>query len=245
MPEPVLLVEREGGVATLTLNRPAVLKLRAAITRSFRELAREPQTRVAILTGRGRAFCAGLDLKELGGEVAPAGADDTDMLAAIAAYEGPVIAAINGFAVTGGFELALACDVLVASSEARFADTHARVGILPGWGLSQKLSRLIGIHRAKELSFTGNYLDAQNSRFVPPAPLLRTCRELANDMLSCVPEVLRGYKRVIDAGFAASFGEGLAIEARAARENATRVTPGQIAARRRGVQQRGRTQGVG
>ena len=73
-------------------------------------------------------------------------------------FDRPVIGAINGFAITGGFELALACDVLIASTEARFADTHARVGIMPGWGLSQKLSRAIGIYRAKELSLTGNYL---------------------------------------------------------------------------------------
>jgi enoyl-CoA hydratase len=159
--------------------------------------------RVVILTGSGRAFCAGLDLKELGSRSAqPLGAfTEKDMIASIRDFPGPVIGAVNGFAITGGFELALACDFLVASSEARFADTHARVGILPGWGLSQKLPRMIGIGRAKELSFTGNYIGAEQAlawglvnRVVAPAELLVTCQKLASDMLSCDPESLRGYK---------------------------------------------------
>jgi enoyl-CoA hydratase len=151
--------------------------------------------------------------------------------------------------VTGGFELALACDVLIASNEARFADTHARVGIMPGWGLSQKLSRMIGIGRAKELSLTGNYLSAEQAcawglvnRVVSPAELLPVCRALAHDMLSCDPDVLRGYKRVIDEGYAATFGDGLALEKRRSREHAASVTPEKIAARRALVQARGRAQ---
>src|SRR5262249_43915543 len=155
--------------------------------------------------------------------------------------------AINGVAVTGGFELALACDVLIASSEARFADTHARVGIMPGWGLSQKLSRLIGISRAKELSLTGNYCSAEQAcawglvnRVVPPAELLPTCRALAADMLSCDREVMLAYKRVIDDGYATSFADGLRIEKARNREHAATVTPEKIAARRALVQARGR-----
>ena len=131
----------------------------------------------------------------------------------------PVIGAINGVAITGGFELALACDVLIASSNARFADTHARVGIMPGWGLSQKLSRIIGIYRAKELSLTGNFLSAEQAlawglvnRVVPADELLPQARALARDMLSVIPSMLVSYKRVIDDGYAASFGEGMRIE---------------------------------
>src|SRR5262249_56634240 len=125
---------------------------------------------------------------------------------------GPIIGAINGVAVTGGFELALACDVLIVSTAARFADTHARVGVMPGWGLSQKLARVIGIYRAKELSLTGNYLSAEQAeawglvnRIVPAEALLPTCEALARDMLSCVPEVVRRYKQVIDSGYAETF----------------------------------------
>ena len=107
----------------------------------------------------------------------------------------PIIGAVNGVAVTGGFEVALGCDLLIASTEARFADTHARVGILPGWGISQKLPRLIGIGRAKELSFTGNYIGADQAerwglvnRVVAAEDLLPTCLALARDMASCVPK---------------------------------------------------------
>jgi enoyl-CoA hydratase len=225
--------------------------LRAALAGTFEDLARDEAVRVVILTGAGRAFCAGLDLKELGaggkpGEAVGAGAD---VVGAVERFPGPVIGAVNGYAITGGFELALACDVLVASSAARFADTHARVGILPGWGLSQKLSRAVGIYRAKEISLTGNFVSAEQaaawgivSRVVAPEALLPTCRALAADMLSCEPEVLRGYKRLIDEGFAGSFADGLALEARASREHAAGVAPEAIARRREGVVARGRTQ---
>ena len=193
MADDLLLVDVADGVATVTLNRPAAMNalsraLRAAIVTTFRRLADDAAVEVLILTGAGRAFCAGLDLKELGGE--SGAADDTesavagaDVVAAVQTCGKPVIGAINGFAITGGFELALACDVLIAAHGARFADTHARVGILPGWGLSQKLSRTIGIYRAKELSLTGNYLSAEQAeswglvnRVVAPEALLPTCR---------------------------------------------------------------------
>ncbi|HTF36363.1 MAG TPA: enoyl-CoA hydratase [Myxococcota bacterium] len=259
MTEPVLEVARSGGIAILTLNRPAKLnalsrELRAAIAGSFEQLEGDKSIGVAILTGAGRAFCAGLDLKELGGEAAtradPRDAiTDADIVRAMQRFDRPIIGAINGVAVTGGFELALACDLLIASTQARFADTHARVGILPGWGLSQKLARLIGIHRAKELAFTGNYLDARQAeawglvnRVVSPEELLPTCLALAQDMLTCDPLTLREYKRVIDEGFARSFGEGLKLEAEASRAHARQLSPEMIAARRAGVQQRGRRQ---
>ena len=256
MSEPVLLVEKSEGIATLTLNRPSAMnalstELRDAIANAFRDLQSGGDVRVALLTGAGRAFCAGLDLVELSstGSDTTATFSGADMMEAIGDFEGPVIGAINGFAVTGGFELALACDLLVASNEARFADTHARVGILPGWGLSQRLPRLVGIHRAKELSLTGNYLSAERaeawglvSRVVPPDELLPTCRALAQDMLSCVPEVLRGYKQLIDEGFALPYGDALAHESQTSMEHMRTIKPNTLAERRAGIQQRGRAQ---
>jgi enoyl-CoA hydratase len=260
MGEPVLLLERADGVATVTLNRPAHLnalsaELRDAITRAFDEIAADGEIRAVILTGAGRAFCAGLDLKELGGEsgggpdIAGAVGRGGNVVRAVEECPWPVIGAVNGYAITGGFELALACDLLVASTAARFADTHARVGILPAWGLSQKLSRAIGIGRAKELSLTGNFLDAEQAaawglvnRVVDPDALLPTCRALAADVLSCVPEVVREYKRVIGDGFATTLREGLELETTANRAQAAMLTPEQIAARRRSVQDRGRSQ---
>ena len=259
MADPVLLTDRRDGVLTLTLNRPAAMnalsrELRRALVAAFTSLATDAETGVVILTGAGRAFSAGLDLKELGGETSTTN-DVTEAVAAgdlvetMSRCDRPIIGAINGVAVTGGFELALACDVLIASSEARFADTHARVGIMPGWGLSQKLSRLIGIGRAKELSLTGNYCSAEQAcawglvnRVVPPTELLPACRALAADMLSCDREVMLAYKRVIDDGYATSFADGLRIEKARNREHAATVTPEKIAARRALVQARGRSQ---
>ena len=168
---------------------------------------------------------------------------------AIRAFPGPILGAINGVAITGGFELALMCDVLIASTEARFADTHARVGIIPGWGLSQKLSRMIGIGRAKELSFSGNFLSAEQAerwglvnRVVAPADLLPTCRALGKDMLSCDQDVLRKYKKLIDDGHAESLRQGLVLEAEANLAHAKTLTAAGLEARRQGVQSRGREQ---
>ncbi|MBW2236006.1 MAG: enoyl-CoA hydratase [Deltaproteobacteria bacterium] len=256
MSDPVLLVEKRDQIATLTLNRPRSMNalsqgLRAALTHAFREIAQDEEVGAVVLTGAGeRAFCAGLDLKELSGETAveqDAGDSGYELIRTMEALDRPIVGGINGVAITGGFELALACDVLVGSRHARFADTHARVGIMPGWGLSQKLSRLVGIQRAKALSLTGNFLGAEEAcawglltRVVEPEALLPACTELAQDMLSCVPEVMRAYKRVIDEGFAATYGEGRSIERRAAA--ARGISAEEVAARRRVVQERGRTQ---
>ena len=252
----VLEVERCDGYAVLTLNRPEAMnalsaELRTALARTVRELEADPDVRVLILTGAGdRAFTAGLDLKELGAGASIADAVEVeDPVKSIEQFSGPVIGAINGVAITGGFELALACDVLIAAETARFADTHARVGIVPGWGLSQKLSRAIGIYRAKELSLTGNFLSAAQAaewglvnRVVPAAELLPSARRLAEDMLSVVPEMLVAYKKLIDDGFAATFGDGLALEAERSIAANRGVTPEEIERRREAVRTRGQAQ---
>ena len=257
MSEDLVLVNRDGGIVTVTLNRPASLNalsraLRRQLTTVFSELARDDSARVIILTGAGRAFCAGIDLKELGTGEAQVGAprdpafDPTD---AMASFPGPIIGAINGAAVTGGLELALACDLLLAAPAARFADTHARVGMHPGWGLSQRLSRMIGLGRAKEMSLTGNFIDAATAerwglinRVVASDQLLPTCVRLAQDMLSAEPPMLRSYKRLLDAGFALSFGDAMQLEARVAAEHNSAVKPDVVAARRSAVVARGREQ---
>jgi enoyl-CoA hydratase len=256
MSEPVLDVATSGEVATLTLNRPEAMNalsgaLREAIASTFAELEADPDVTVVILTGAGRAFCAGIDLKELSTD-SDVGFRDIDMLRQIRAFRGPIIGAINGHAITGGFELALACDVRIASTQACFADTHARVGILPGWGLSQILARLVGISRAKEISLTGNFVSAEQAeawglvnRVVEPAELLPTCRALADDMLSCDRASLLDYKRLIDDGFRLPFGDALALETRVSREAASRVSPESIAQRRAGILARGRSQSSG
>jgi enoyl-CoA hydratase len=256
----MLLVEKSDGIAVVTLNRPEAMNalskaLRSELYKAMTALDADPEVSVVILTGAGtRAFTAGLDLKELGSEPGAMGAAnaegaDENPVKAIEVCKKPVIGAINGVAITGGFEVALACDVLIASENARFADTHARVGIMPGWGLSQKLSRLIGLYRAKELSLTGNFLSAQKAeewglvnRVVPAEDLLAEAKKLAADMATIPVETLSLYKSIIDEGFAASFGEGMAIENRRSTANNRAVTPEAVEARRAGIQARGRTQ---
>ena len=230
-------------------------ELRAALVDVFTSLAFDPKARVVILTGAGRAFCAGLDLKELGRGAGPLGAgagEEPNVMKALDGFAGPIIGAINGVAVTGGFELALACDVLIASSEARFADTHARVGIMPGWGLSQKLSRTIGISRAKQLSLTGNYLDAATASawglvnsVVSASELLPTCRKLAQDMLSVPDAGLRNYKKIIDAGYALAFGEAMKLERELSGAANRGVQPDAVEAARKLVRARGQAQTKG
>ena len=259
MSDPVLRIEKAEGIATLTLNRPEARnaldrELRDAIRAAFTALEHDETVGAVILTGAGVAFCAGLDLKELSQPGTDRGTGRPtesahDIVRAIEDFDRPVIGAINGVAVTGGFELALACDVLIGSSEARFADTHARVGILPGWGLSVKLPRLIGTVRAKAVSLTGNYVSAEQAerwgllaRVVPGAELLPTCRQLARDMLSCEPRALRGYKRLIDETFGMSATEARQYEQRVSAAHMKGVSAGDVASRRLDVVARGREQ---
>jgi enoyl-CoA hydratase len=252
----LVLVDIDDGLAIVTLNRPDALNALSAALRNrigevFSELATNDDVGVIILTGAGRAFTVGLDLKELGGEVAASEALATNDLASIIGSVGkPVIGAVNGFAITGGFEIALMCDFLIASPDARFADTHARVGVVPGWGLSQRLPRLIGINRAKELSLTGNYLDAQTAaewglvnRVVPSSELMETCIQLARDILTTEPVTRSEIRRIMDAGWSATLDEGMRIEDAASRAHSEgQVRAENVAERRAGIQERGRAQ---
>jgi enoyl-CoA hydratase len=257
MTNSLVLTESDDGVTVVTLNRPEALNalsraLRGAIVDTFERLRTDAATQVIILTGAGRAFTAGLDLKELGGErdADASGINDRDLLRVLDEVGRPMIGAINGYAITGGFEIALMCDFLIASTQAKFADTHARVGVVPGWGLSQRLPRLIGINRAKELSLTGNYLSAERAyewglvnRVVEPAELLPTCKALARDILTTDPATRSEIRRIMDQGWNATLGEGMAIEHDASRQHSRReLTPEKVAARRKGIQERGRSQ---
>ncbi|NBB16204.1 enoyl-CoA hydratase [Caulobacter sp. SLTY] len=256
----MLLVEKKHGIAVVTLNRPEAMNalskaLRSELYKAMTALDADDEVSVVVLTGAGeRAFTAGLDLKELGSDAKAMGAANAEgaqenPVKAIELCRKPVIGAINGVAITGGFEVALACDVLIASENARFADTHARVGIMPGWGLSQKLSRLIGIYRAKELSLTGNFLDAQTAcdwglvnRVVPAGELMPTALKLAADMATIPVETLSFYKGLIDEGFGKSFGKAMEIEHERSSKHNRKVTPEAVEARRAGIQARGRGQ---
>ena len=256
----LVTVDRAGGVGVVTLNRPDAMNalsraLRAQLAEVMLELNDDHEIRAVVLTGAGtRAFTAGLDLKELGGDTGALGAANATSAAenpvkAIEQCSKPVIGAINGVAITGGFEVALACDILIASTNARFADTHARIGIMPGWGLSQKLSRVIGISRAKELSLTGNFLDAETAcawglvnRVVSAEELLPTAINLARDIASADPAMIESYKKLIDEGYSQTFEGGLEMERTVSSATNRLVSAEQVEARRLGVMDRGRGQ---
>ncbi len=256
MPPPVLLTHIDpAGFAVLTLNRPQAMnalsrELMTALADAIDALAARPEVRVLILTGAGRAFCAGLDLKEIGAGHGSfgGGVPARDPVKALTAFAGPVIAAINGVAVTGGFEIALACDILLASPQARFADTHVRIGVAPGWGLSQRLSRAIGAYRAREVSLTGRWVSAEEAaawgfvnRVVPAEDLLDEARAMALEMLANLPLMLQRYKAIINDGHALALGDGLALERERAGAFNKSVAAADVEQRRAAVQTRNRS----
>src|SRR6201988_2784834 len=151
----VLLIDTQDRVRTLTLNRPQARnalssELRGRFFQALRDAETDDDVDVVILTGTDPVFCAGLDLKELGDS-----RELPDISPQWPPMNKPVIGAINGAAVTGGLEFARYCDILIASEQARFADTHARVGLLPTWGLSVRLAQKGGIGIARPVSPTG------------------------------------------------------------------------------------------
>jgi len=260
--QPVLLEVTER-IATVTLNRPEARNaLSSEVLRLLPQLMREADTRedvdVVILTGADPAFCAGLDLKELGssaGNLRPAGNADREAPPPTARgpfpdMEKPVIGAINGPAITGGFEIALNCDFLVASERARFGDTHTRVGVMPGWGLTVLLQQAIGVRRAKEMSVTGNFLDAREAltwglvnHVVAHDELLPFCRRLAVDIIGNDQRGVRQISRTYDAVAGATVAEGWEIERRDSREwQRQGFDPAEVERRRLAIIERGRAQ---
>jgi enoyl-CoA hydratase len=247
--ESVLLVDTTDRVRTLTLNRPQARnalssELRTRFYAALHEAEADDAVDVVILTGADPVFCAGLDLKELG---------DTTQLPDISpkwpAMSTPVIGAINGAAVTGGLELALYCDILIASESARFADTHARVGLLPTWGLSVRLPQKVGIGLARRMSLTGDYLSADDAlraglvtEVVAHAELLPAARKVAASIVGnnqkAVRALLGSYHRIDEQQTSA----GLWIEATSAKQWMAVATGDDIASNRAAVLERGRTQ---
>lgn len=211
MTEPILLQGVEAGVGVLTLNRPAARnalnsELMAALAAGMAAMEADDGVDAVVLTGTDPAFCAGLDLKELattGANLKGAPGTGRGFWAPVSK---PVIGAVNGPAITGGLELALQCDFLVASERAVFGDTHARVGVVPGGGLSVLLPQAIGVRRAKELSLTGRFLTADQAlawglvnHVVPHDQLLAFTLELAASIAAAdrwpARAILDGYRR--------------------------------------------------
>ncbi|ANI39413.1 enoyl-CoA hydratase [Mycolicibacterium vaccae] len=247
--EDVLLIDTRDRVRTLTLNRPRSRNalssaLRTALFGALREAQADDGVDVVILTGADPVFCAGLDLKELGDTT-----DLPDISPKWPPMTKPVIGAINGAAVTGGLEIALYCDILIASDQASFADTHARVGLLPTWGLSVRLPQKVGVGMARRMSMTGDYLSAEEAlrcglvtQVVPHAELVDTARRIAASIVGnnqkSVRALLASYHRIDDSQNSAA----LWLEADAAREWMKSTSGDDIAESRKGVMDRGRTQ---
>ena len=252
MPNP-LLHDRDGDVAILTFNRPDALN--ALSSALLRELVRQlhacdadPDIGAIVLTGQGdRAFTAGMDLKEASESTDAFNTPEANPARAIEACRTPIIAAVNGLCITGGMELILATDIVLASEAARFGDTHVRLGLLPGWGLSQRLARTIGPQRAKEVSLTGTLIDAQRAlelgfvnRVLPADDLVPRAIALGHEIAANEHGIVQTYKALIDDGFALSLESGLELEVSRARELTDSLRPGQIAQSRITTRERNR-----
>jgi|SRR6516164_5599718 len=258
----VVLVDIADRVAVITLNRP---EQRNALNRAVRRALPAAITQcdtddgidVLILTGADPAFCAGVDLKEFGsGQVeqgegfAEVGDGRTPFRGALPPHTKPLIGAVNGVAVTGGFEVALNCDFLIGSTQARFADTHARVGVMPGWGLTVLLAQRIGVARAKQMSVTGNYIDASTAldwgllnEVVEHNRLLSYCKQLAADIVSNDQAGVRRMIQTYNEVTGTTVDQGWDIEQRVSRDwEGPGFDPASIETRRTKVVERGRRQ---
>ena len=260
----LVLVEVADGVATITLNRPEARNalsraLLRALPAAIGDADADPDVRAIVLTGADPVFCAGLDLREVGsgsldlGASGAAGGEDAEAVARRGPFPPrttPLIGAINGAAVTGGLELVLACDFLVASERARFADTHARVGIQPGWGLSVLLPQAVGLRRAREMSATGNFVDADTAlrwglvnHVVPHEELLATAQGLARDVASNDAAAVQRLMQTYTEGSELTAAEAWALEARVAADwQKQAFDAAEVARRREAITERGRTQ---
>lgn len=227
-----IIVEKDGGVATITLNRPEALNaitttMLSELKEAVGDAGEDPDVGVIVLTGAGRAFSAGVDLKALGDVKLAGGAvgpilDDVarELIALIQAVPKAVIAQINGFCMTGALEIALACDLIVAAEEAKLSDTHAKWGLRPTWGMSARLPQMVGLRKAKELSFTADTFTGAEAvamglanRAVPLEELEGTVRALAEKILANSQGSIAAYKTLYNEGSKKTMAEGLELEA--------------------------------
>ncbi len=229
MAEEILLTEEKDGVVVLTLNRPGVMnafnfELLRALTAAIEALRFRRDVRTVIITGAGeKAFCAGADLKERAG-LTPVQVREfihtiRNLFTTIEDLNKPVIAAVNGIALGGGTELALACDIRLAAASASMGLTETRLAIIPGAGGTQRLPRLVGRGKAKELIFTGRRVAADEAlaiglvnRVCPADALLDTCRAMAAEIAQTGPIAIEQAKYAINRGLETDLHTGLAIE---------------------------------
>ncbi|XP_020572558.1 probable enoyl-CoA hydratase 1, peroxisomal [Phalaenopsis equestris] len=252
-PDNLILVDRRpSGVAVVTINRPETLNsltrsMLVDLARIFKSLDGDPAVRAVVIFGRGRAFCSGIDLtaaeEVFKGDVKD---QETDLVFQMERCRKPIIGALNGFVVTAGFEIALACDIIVAGRDTKFLDSHSRFGIFPSWGLSQKLSRVIGINRAKEVSLTCTTVDAETAekwglvnRVVDSGRVLSTAMEVAESILRNNGDMVLRYKSVINDGFKLDLSSGLKLEKERAHAYYDGMTKEQFAQMQKFISSRG------
>ncbi|MGQ9538579.1 MAG: enoyl-CoA hydratase/isomerase family protein [Candidatus Bathycorpusculaceae bacterium] len=224
-----ILYEKSEGVATITINRPEALNAFNAevvgeILQALEDTKTDENIRVVVLTGAGeKAFSAGADIKAMKGMNALKARELSQMgeklCTALENLEKPVIAAINGYALGGGLEVAMACDLRIASENARMGQTEINIGLIPGWGGTQRLTRLIGATKAKELIFTGKMVDAKTAEqlglvnvVVPADKLRETVRQFALEIAQKAPVALKVAKALINKGAEISLDAALALE---------------------------------
>ncbi len=232
MEQPLVLEDRSGQTSILTLNRPEVMNsLNFALLRALREkvesLQWEPEVRVIIITGAGeKAFCAGADLKERvslpDDQVRKFIYTIRNLFTFIEYMNKPVIAAVNGIALGGGTELALACDIRIASENATMGLTETRLAIIPGAGGTQRLPRIVGRGKAKELIFTGRRVDAKEAleiglvnKVAPAGRLIDECIQMAAMICEAGPIAIGQAKYAVNHGCEVDLHSGLAIESNA------------------------------
>lgn len=226
-----LIIENKGGVSTITLNRPKALnafnmELLGALDQAMTAAAEDEAVRVVVLTGEGRAFSAGVDLKMLAAGGTSGGSIDgslndlaRNIIQTIETMPKPVIAKVNGFCFTGALEIALACDLIVASDEAVFGDTHAKVGIRPTWGMTQRLPRAVGIRMAREMAYTARTVSGTEAAAiglanysVPHEALDGKVAELTDAMVTNSAGSIAAYKDLFIASQERGLSGGLAYE---------------------------------
>jgi enoyl-CoA hydratase len=230
--EDVVRLSHEGPVSLLTIQRPQVLnalnvEVLVAIKRAADELAKRPATRCVIITGAGeKAFVAGADIASMNSmdsdQAKQFGLKGHAAMDAVAALPMPVIAAVNGFALGGGLELALACDFIYASERAKFGQPEVNLGILPGFGGTQRLSRRVSPGYARELIYSGAIIDAQEAlriglvnRVLPAGELLDAAQKTAGLIAQKGPVAVRAAKRVINEGLDNTLSDGNELEVEA------------------------------
>jgi len=218
----------DNGVAFVTMDRPPVnalnLEVLSELSQVLQDLEKRAEPMVVVVTGEGRkAFVAGADIGEIHGLTLETGKDLSrrghEVYDQISAFPWPVIAGIAGLCLGGGMELALACDLRIASDNARFGQPEVNLGIIPGWGGTQRLPRLVGTGFARELIFTGRIISAEEAlgiglvnQVVPQEALRNTCMDLAKTILSKAPLAMKMAKRAINQGILVPLEEGLRLE---------------------------------